>query len=481
MGCPQPLRILAVTGREAFARPDGEDSIRCRDRAASALSAMGYSVEKMDVTPDDMADPGALGRKILGRRCHCVLNFFEGFGGSSYEEVSFAALLDGIGIPFTGNGSSSLGACLDKEEVRSVLRSAGIPVPPGLSVRSAEEIDPTSFVFPLFIKPTEEDGSVGIGPGSLVRDEKELRTSLEQKLKEFPRGVTVESFIDGPEYAVAFIGDYPYRHLAVSVIDYGRFPGLPPYLGYDSKWDRQSPEFSISPTLGDLDREREEKIVEMARAAGKALKCRGPFRVDMREKDGEFFVLDVNPNPDLNDDSGFIRQCLARGIDLPNLMDGLVRSALTRRLAAMARGTGAFSHEEISVLEEVLESWREKPDGDYSLLTEEEDGVILGFVLFGRTPMTEFAWDLYWIVVDNKRQGKGIGRRLVGKMENAALERGKRAVVRVETSGKDAYEYQRRFYSSTGFEETGRIRDFYSEGDDLVVYCRYAEREAIRR
>nr|WP_321501504.1 GNAT family N-acetyltransferase [uncultured Dethiosulfovibrio sp.] len=478
MGRVEPLRILALTGVEPAGRPDNTDSIRCRDMAAHALTSLGHTVVSMDIAPEDMEDLPSLKDKILDKRCHVALNFFEGFSTSSEQEVCFASLLEEI-MPFTGNGAKTLRICLDKEAVRERLMERSVAVPDGFSVKDPSAPRLQELSFPLFLKPTSEDGSVGIGELSLVSDKDELNKSIIGMLQDFPQGITVESFIDGPEYSVGLLGDYPYRALPVSCIDYGRYPDLPPYLGYDSKWDPASLSYSISPTIGEVAPEKEAKIVDLARAAGKALDCRGPFRVDMRERDGGFFVLDVNPNPDLNDDSGFLRQCRKAGLNLPELMDGLVRSALVRRLTDMGRETGAFSTDEVQVLEEVLSAWAEAPDQDYSLLIGDGPEGIWGFVIYGRTAMTDFSWDLYWIVVDRASQGKGRGKKLVKDLESELLSQGDRAIVRVETSGQEAYRYQRDFYSSTGFDECGRIRDFYHSGDDLVIYCRYLDGEGL--
>ncbi len=478
MGRAKPLRILAITGVEPGGRPDNADSIRCRDGAAQALTSRGHTVISMDICPKEMEDLESLKGKVLGQRCHVALNFFEGFSTSPEQEVGFASLLEEI-IPFTGNGSKTLALCLDKETVRDRLRERSVTVPDGFSVKDPSDPRLKGLSFPLFLKPTSEDGSVGIGDLSLVSDRDELDRSLFIMLQDFPRGVTVEPFIDGPEYSVGLLGNYPYRALPVSSIDYGLYPDLPPYLGYDSKWDPASHSYSISPSIGEVGPEKETRIVDLARATGKALDCRGPFRVDVREMGGEFFVLDVNPNPDLNDDSGFLRQCRKVGLDLPELMDGLVRSALVRRLTDMGRETGAFSTDEVQVLEEVLSAWAEAPDQDYSLLLGDGPEGIWGFVIYGRTAMTDFSWDLYWIVVDRTSQSKGRGKKLVKDLESELLSQGERAIVRVETSGQEAYGYQRDFYRSTGFEECGRIRDFYHRGDDLVIYCRYLNREGL--
>jgi len=84
--------------------------------------------------------------------------------------------------------------------------------------------------------------------------------------------------------------------------------------------------------------------------------------------------------------------------------------------------------------------------------------------------MTESSFDLYWIVVDSQEQGKGVGTALLRQMEEAILRKFPRARIRVETAGKGEYDYQRRFYLSRQFQEAGRIPDFYSPGDDLVIF-----------
>lgn len=147
----------------------------------------------------------------------------------------------------------------------------------------------------------------------------------------------------------------------------------------------------------------------------------------------------------------------------------------------MAERSEAFNEDELEVLGEVLSEWAEDPDGDYSLIEERAGGKPAGFLIYGRTPMTDFGWDLYWIVVDPKHQGKGLGRRLVTHLEQRLLAEDERAIIRVETSGRQDYDSQRKFYLATGFRECGRIEDFYHKGDDLVFYCRDIKREVPSR
>lgn len=161
--------------------------------------------------------------------------------------------------------------------------------------------------------------------------------------------------------------------------------------------------------------------------------------------------------------------------------DSLPGGSLEEYLAA-AEGTGAFRPSELDVLQEVLTDAFADPSRGYLFLEERlPGGQLAGFAVFGRAPMTDWAWDLYWIVVERSLQGRGIGRRMLEKLEAIAMAVTGKVILRVETSGRKEYEKQRQFYLAAGFRETGRIRDFYEEGDDLVTYCKFLPGEKSLR
>ena len=98
-------------------------------------------------------------------------------------------------------------------------------------------------------------------------------------------------------------------------------------------------------------------------------------------------------------------------------------------------------------------------------------GEIRGYLCVGPTPMTEATWDLYWIAVDPEAQGQGIGRQLYGAFVERVLPRGARQV-RIETSSKESYAATGGFYERLNFSVDGRLRDFYADGDDLLIFYR---------
>lgn len=94
-----------------------------------------------------------------------------------------------------------------------------------------------------------------------------------------------------------------------------------------------------------------------------------------------------------------------------------------------------------------------------------------GYALYGPTPKAEGVFDLYWIAVDPKQQGRGIGQLLLRFVENEVRRQNGRMLL-IETSSKASYAATIRFYQRSGYEEISRIKDFYRIEDDKVVFCK---------
>jgi ribosomal protein S18 acetylase RimI-like enzyme len=85
--------------------------------------------------------------------------------------------------------------------------------------------------------------------------------------------------------------------------------------------------------------------------------------------------------------------------------------------------------------------------------------------------MTQATWDLYWIAVSPCMQGRGVGKQLYHAFAESIRARGG-AQVRIETSSKESYASTGGFYERLGFSIDGRLRDFYAQGDDLLIFYR---------
>jgi ribosomal protein S18 acetylase RimI-like enzyme len=144
-------------------------------------------------------------------------------------------------------------------------------------------------------------------------------------------------------------------------------------------------------------------------------------------------------------------------------------------IAELLRSDGTFNEGEVSVAMELVESAANRPEGDYQALCCDDGARVLGYVCYGRTPMTEATWDLYWIATHHDARGRGVASRLVAAME-AEVRALYGRTVRIETSQVEAYGAARSFYARLRYAEVGRIPDFYKDGDDLVILAKRIDR-----
>jgi GNAT superfamily N-acetyltransferase len=142
----------------------------------------------------------------------------------------------------------------------------------------------------------------------------------------------------------------------------------------------------------------------------------------------------------------------------------------TPALVELAEGTGVFKPLEIDALREVLDDYHagNEAQGHRCVSSEREERVI-GFAYYAPAAMTDRTWYLYWIAVVKGIQAKGLGGALLRHAEDDARQAGGR-VLFIETSSLPHYELTRRFYLKHGYEQAAVLRDFYADGDDMVVF-----------
>ena len=169
----------------------------------------------------------------------------------------------------------------------------------------------------------------------------------------------------------------------------------------------------------------------------------------------------------------------------PRLRD--LTSADAERVLEITRITGVFREDELRIAEEVFADCvsAEGPSGGdaergplaraqqsrpYYGLGAEVDGKLVGWICWGETPCTEQTWDLYWLAVDPKAHGKGVGRALVVEMERRL--KGRARLISIDTSGRPDYGPTRAFYTALGYFAVAIVPDFYAPGDDQVIFTK---------
>lgn len=138
----------------------------------------------------------------------------------------------------------------------------------------------------------------------------------------------------------------------------------------------------------------------------------------------------------------------------------------------LTQSCGLFYQEELAVARELAEESLSKGlSSGYYFLFAETEGFLIGYTCFGPVPMTAGRFDLYWIAVRKELQGRGIGRHLMELTQSRILDMdGKR--IYVETSSRKLYEPTHMFYEACKFQKEAVLKDFYSQGDDKVIYMK---------
>ncbi|MGE5432223.1 MAG: D-alanine--D-alanine ligase family protein [Syntrophomonadaceae bacterium] len=264
-----------------------------------------------------------------------VFNMVEYYNDKPTLEMNFACFLQMMDIPYTGAPPMALAICQRKVLAKTILASMGINTPKFRVVSSAEEAVNLGLKYPLIVKPSQEDASLGIEDESVVSNEAQLIERVIYILERFKQKVLVEEFIDGRELNVAVMGDRFPRVLPISEIDFSNMPShLNNIVSYQAKWDPYHEAYhmarAICPSV--LPADVEVRAKELALRAFNALGARDYARVDMRlSKNNELFVLEINPNPDLTEDAGFMRSSKAAGYSFRRTLKRIVEMAWTRR------------------------------------------------------------------------------------------------------------------------------------------------------
>jgi len=269
---------------------DEEDTV---NSIASALKRGGCRVIKIE------ADEEAY---IKLRRCRpdIVFNIAEGIRGES-RESHIPAMLEMLGIPYTGSGPSTLAICLDKALTHKVLSSYGVPSPKFQVFKRVD--DELELDFPLVVKPLLEGSSKGIRSSSLVKDDQSLRRQVAWVIETYHQPAIVEEFMPGREFTVGLIGNGEPLVLPIVEICLGKLPnGASPIYSYEAKWIWDTPEkpLEIFECPAKIPLDLKSEIEEISVKTFKVLNCRDICRIDMRlDSEGTPRVLEVNPLPGL--------------------------------------------------------------------------------------------------------------------------------------------------------------------------------------
>jgi D-alanine-D-alanine ligase len=268
---------------------------------------------------------------VLREKPDFVFNFAEGHGISRSREARVPAVLEMLGIPFTGSDPFTMAVTLDKDCAKKLVALAGVAVPFSFALEADAPLDTvplSQLKYPLVAKPAWEGSSKGIRSKCLVQSAAELPGVIESLRHDLPQTILLEEYVHGDELTVGMIGNADPHILGVMRV-VPNFEVEQFIYSLEIKRDfRRLVTYQCPAPLAD---DVTHAVVKSARTAFRALGCRDVSRIDFRVRDGVPYFLEVNPLPGLNpDDSDLVIMAGLVGWSYERLVTAIVNAALDR-------------------------------------------------------------------------------------------------------------------------------------------------------
>ncbi len=331
---------------DALAELDSESNVAAY---AAALRAAGHHVIGLDGNPD-------LFRHLKRLKVDICFNTCEGYRGDA-REAQVPAVLEMIGIPYTGGKVTCLANTLDKAATKRILDAGGLPTPRFQEFTHASLPLAPTLHFPLFVKPNREGTGMGIDSRSIVRSEAQLRDRVEYILKEYGESALVEEYIPGRDVTCGLVGNLSALEAGqavpdplsvirtpgggmewngvhifpISEVDYSRIPEM------DQFYSRKVKELPLEayPYLcpAPLPDAIAAEVVRLAVETFRVTQSLDFCRVDFRLHTGENlkpYILEINSLPGLTPISDLTLCALAEGWSYDRLIQSVLEAGARR-------------------------------------------------------------------------------------------------------------------------------------------------------
>jgi len=278
-------------------------------------------------------------RRVSRLKPDLVFNVAEGMWGPA-REAQVPAVLEMLGIPYTGSDALTLAVCLHKGWANTILQSYGIPTPRHLVVSETAALTaPLDLAFPLMVKPLHEGSSKGILNDQVVSSPDVLLDRVARLLRDYRQPVLIEEFLSGREFTVAVLGNLPtLRVLPPVELRFDMLPpGAAPIYSWEAKWVWDTPDapLDVFECPAQLSPDEYADLVLVCRATAETLRIKDWARMDLRmDARGKIHVLEVNPLPGMLPDpaahSCYPKAARAAGMDYAEVILAVVDTACQR-------------------------------------------------------------------------------------------------------------------------------------------------------
>ncbi|RLD26934.1 MAG: hypothetical protein DRI70_05050 [Bacteroidetes bacterium] len=254
-----------------------------------------------------------------------VFNLAYGIQGNS-RYTHIPAILEMMGIPYTGSGPLAHSIALDKEITKLILLQSGLPTPKFLTINkklNTNENIALDLKYPIIIKPKDEAVSFGI---IVVNNYEELVIAINQTIDEYDQPLIAEEFLEGREFNVGILGNGTNAEVLEPVeVDFSesgeRFQS---YCGKKNESYRH-----ICPAV--VSSELNHELKELALRAFNALKCLDYARIDLRlDQNNRPFILELNSMAAIHQKGSFFLAVKEAGYNYSKMLHKMIQITLSR-------------------------------------------------------------------------------------------------------------------------------------------------------
>jgi D-alanine-D-alanine ligase len=308
----QVVKALRSAGHDVIAVDTATGVLSAADE--ERLLQAGVAQRPPDAEALDVLRTGNVMAFVRAPEMEGVDVMFLALHGGDGEDGTLQALLDLVGIPYTGSGMVGSAVAMDKDISKQLFRFAGVPTPDWLMApASADEVEQT-IGYPCIVKPSKQGSTVGL---TVVRENDALEPAIHEAFR-FDDEVMIEAFVPGREVTVPILGE--------DALPVGEIITAREIFDYEAKYQPGGAE-EIFPA--DLNGEQTITVQALALHAHAALKLRGYSRIDFRlDEQGVFWCLEANTLPGMTSASLFPKSAAAAGIDFPALCERICELAI---------------------------------------------------------------------------------------------------------------------------------------------------------
>lgn len=319
----------------ADARPDEVDVLVQVREISEAIEQLHWKPGTLEV---DLDLKLALER-LKDRKPACVFNLVESLEGRGELIGLVPAVLESASIPFTGSGSDAINLSSQKILAKRWMRRNGIPTPEWHSAPEfADGRDDGNRAW--IVKSLWEHASLGIDDASVVRGRDAAEQRIRHCIDTYGGRWFAEEYVDGREFNISIVEQKGQPLvLPIAEMTFVNFPpDKPKIVGYQAKWDEAAPEYAATQRRFEISETDRDALTAVAKKCWMLFGLRGYARVDVRmDQQGTPFVLEVNANPCLAKDAGFIAAATEAGFRYRQVIEMVLHAAIRPVLPVLRR------------------------------------------------------------------------------------------------------------------------------------------------